>query len=150
VAGTAMRVAGAGMALSGSSLGLLLLFRRRKERQDRLVTLLPLVVLVLTVFAGCSKSSTTPGAKKTPLAAGLFVACLCGGVVLILVRYYEVSDGLLPLPNPRFIRINPLACLLPSRGHVVASLACYISNTHASRCQGGSDVTCCIWDVVQV
>jgi len=52
VASAVTKVAGAGMALGGSSLGLLLLFRRRKERQDRLTTLLPLVVLVLTVFAG--------------------------------------------------------------------------------------------------
>jgi hypothetical protein len=36
------------------------------------------------------------------------------------------------------------------RARRVASLACYISNTHASRLTGAVDVTCCIWDVVQV
>jgi hypothetical protein len=63
-------VAGAGMALSGSSLGLLSLFRRRTERQDRPVTLLPLVVLVLTVFAGCWRSSTTSPSSNGSPASG--------------------------------------------------------------------------------
>ena len=70
VAGTAMKVAGAGMALGGSSLGLLLLVRRRKERQGRLMTLLPLVVMVLTVFVGCSKNSTTTQSSNGSASSG--------------------------------------------------------------------------------
>ncbi len=87
--------------------------------------------------------------KKTPLAAGLFVACLCVEIILIVVRYHVVSDGLASLtPDPRFIRIRPLACFLPEGAF--APHGCYISNTHASRPGRAADVTCCIWDVAQV
>ena len=71
VATTAAKVVGAGMVLSGSSLGLLLLVRRRRDgQQGRLMTVLPFVVLMLTVFVGCSKSSTTSQSSGGSPSAG--------------------------------------------------------------------------------
>ena len=89
------------------------------------------------------------GQKKPRWSRGYLSPACVWRIVLILSGAYAVPDGRPRLiPDPRFIRLRLLACFLPEGN--IPSLACYISNTHASRPGLAADVTCCIWDVVQV
>src|SRR3982074_273205 len=87
--------------------------------------------------------------KEPPLTRGVSVACLCVEERLIVViQWHGIRLGHPAYPNPCFLRIPSV--LRFTLGASFGPVWCYISNGRAKACGTAIDMTCCIWDVVQV